>query len=98
MVDFGAKLKQLRIEKGLSQPQLAERVLVTKSVISAYENEIRMPSYDILIKLATLFNVSTDYLLGMNNEKYLYTERLTNTQAIIISRLIEEFTRINDIA
>ncbi|MCL2740062.1 MAG: helix-turn-helix domain-containing protein [Oscillospiraceae bacterium] len=96
MVDFGARLKQLRIEKGLSQPQLAERISVTKSVISAYENEIRMPSYDILIKLATLFSVSTDFLLGMNNEKYLYTNRLTNPQTIIISRLIEEFTNKNE--
>jgi len=95
MVDFGARLRQLRIEKGLSQPQLAQRVSVTKSVISAYENEIRMPSYDILIKLATLFHVSTDYLLGMNNEKYLYTNRLTNSQTMIISRLIEEFTNKN---
>ena len=95
MVDFGERLRQLRIEKGLSQPQLAERISVTKSVISAYENEIRMPSYDILIKLATLFSVSTDFLLGMNNEKYLYTNRLTNSQTIIISRLIEEFTKKN---
>jgi len=96
MVDFGLRIKQLRIEKGLTQPQLAERLAVTKSVISAYENEIRMPSYDILMKLATLFGVSTDYLLGMNNEKYLYTNRLSNSQTMIISRLIEEFTKKNE--
>ena len=71
MVDFGRKLKELRIQAGLSQKQLAERVKVTKSVISYYELQERYPSPEILIKLANIFHVSTDFLLGIEKQQTL---------------------------
>lgn len=71
MVDFGNKLKQLRLQAGLTQKQLAERVKVTKSVISYYELQERYPSPEMLIKLANIFNVSTDFLLGMEKQQTL---------------------------
>lgn len=71
MVDFGRKLKELRIQAGLTQKQLAERVKVTKSVISYYELQERYPSPEMLIKLANIFNVSTDFLLGMEKQQTL---------------------------
>lgn len=83
MVDFGRKLKELRIQAGLSQKQLAERVKVTKSVISYYELQERYPSPEILIKLANIFHVSTDFLLGIEKQ-----------QTLDISGLDEEDTRL----
>lgn len=71
MVDFGRKLKELRIQESLSQKQLAERVKVTKSVISYYELQERYPSPKILIKLANIFHVSTDFLLGIEKQQTL---------------------------
>lgn len=71
MVDFGRKLKELRIQARLTQKQLAERVKVTKSVISYYELQERYPSPDMLIKLANIFHVSTDFLLGMEKQQTL---------------------------
>ena len=71
MVDFGRKLKELRIQAGLSQKQLTERVKVTKSVISYYELQERYPSPEILIKLANIFHVSTDFLLGIVKQQTL---------------------------
>ncbi len=71
MVDFGRKLKELRIQEGLSQKQLAERVKVTKSVISYYELQERYPSPEILIKLANIFHVSTNFLLGIEKQQTL---------------------------
>ena len=65
MVALGCKLRELRLSKEFSQRQVADRIGVTSSVISAYKNSIRLPSYNSLIKLAALFNVSTDYLLGV---------------------------------
>lgn len=65
MVDFGYRLKNLRIQCRMTQAQVAERLRVSKSVISAYENDNRLPSYDILIKLARIYNVTTDFLLGV---------------------------------
>ena len=66
MVDFGNTLKTLRTQHKLTQAQLAQKLGLTKSVISAYETGLRMPSYDILIHTAKIFNVSTDFLLGLD--------------------------------
>ena len=68
MVDFGTSLKQLRQSAGMTQKELAEKIGVTKSVISYYELQERTPSPEILIKLASVFNVTTDYLLGIERE------------------------------
>lgn len=62
---FGEKIKQLRKKKGWTQAQVADEIGVTKSVISFYENKDRSPSPEVLIKFAELFQVSTDYLLGI---------------------------------
>ena len=63
MVDFGERLKKLRLQEKLTQQQLADRVGVTKSVISYYELQERSPSPEILIRLAHIFHVTTEYQL-----------------------------------
>lgn len=65
---FGTRLKELRQQAGLTQTQLAERIHVSKAAISNYELFERNPSPDILIKLAKIFHVSTDYLLGVEEK------------------------------
>ena len=67
--DFGTRLKELRLQSGLTQKQLGERIGVTKSVISFYELRERTPSPEILVKLAATFCVSSDYLLGIEKGK-----------------------------
>lgn len=64
MVNFGTTLRTLRKQAGLSQKQLAERIGVTKSVVSYYELSERIPSPEVLVKIAGAFHVTTDYLLG----------------------------------
>lgn len=58
------RLKKLRAKKRLTQEKVAERVGITRPAYSAYESGKRQPDYQILGKLAALFDVSTDYLLG----------------------------------
>lgn len=65
MVNFGNTLKELRQKAGMTQKDLAAKVGVTKSVISYYELSERSPSPEILMKLASVFHVSTDFLLGI---------------------------------
>ena len=48
MVDFGNTLKTLRLQNKFTQAELAKKLGLTKSVISAYENGLRLPSYDVL--------------------------------------------------
>ena len=64
-MDFGTQLRQLRNGQKLTQQQLADRLGVAKSVVSYYESGDRFPSYDVLIKIATTFHVTTDFLLGI---------------------------------
>lgn len=49
MVEFSQRLKQLRKEKHLTQAQVAERIGVTASMVSSYETDIRLPSYEVLV-------------------------------------------------
>ena len=67
IIELGEKLKALRIENHLRQDQVARLVNVEKSSISMYETDMRQPSYITLVRLADVFNVSTDYLLGRKN-------------------------------
>lgn len=92
MVDsLGDKLKSLRKKKGLTQLQVANRIGMSKAVISSYEISNRTPPYDILIKLASLYNVSTDYLLGLENKRSVNVSGLTDKQIDTIMTLIETF-------
>ncbi len=63
------KIKELRNEFGLSQQELAEKLNISQKCISNWENGINEPDFETLYKLARLFDVSTDYLLGVEGEK-----------------------------
>ena len=67
--NFGNTLKELRIEKGLSQYQLAKEVdnKVTHSAIASWEKVMRIPNFDVVIMFAYYFNVSTDYFADVKN-------------------------------
>lgn len=91
MYEFGSKLSDLRKQNHMTQQVLSERLCVTKATVSSYETGIRLPSYDILIRIAYIFHVSTDYLLGITEKNYLSVEGLTERQIEILNILISEF-------
>ena len=64
---FCERLKELRIEKGIGQVELANAIHVSKGIISLWENDFREPKLSNLIALAQYFNVSIDYLVGLEN-------------------------------
>lgn len=63
-MDFGIKLKELRVEKKLTQLQMAEILDTSKSNISKYEAGSVEPNLETLVKISKYFNVPIDYLLG----------------------------------
>ena len=65
MKEFGEKLKELRIEKGLTQKQLAEQIGSVQSSIFYWETNQSEPTISALKKLCQFFNVTSDYLLGL---------------------------------
>ncbi len=60
----GDRLKNLRIEKNLTQTELGNMIGVKKSTISCYENGVRVPSLEHLIDIIHIFGISADYLIG----------------------------------
>ena len=65
---FGEKLKKLRIEKQLSQEDLANQLGVSRQAISKWEQDIALPDTNNLILIAKIFKVSLDDLVNYNDE------------------------------
>ena len=93
MVDFGNVLKTLRLRENMTQAQLAQKLGLTKSVISAYETGLRLPSYDILIHIARIYNVSTDYLLGIEQKQEIDLSGLSQEETNALLNLINAMKR-----
>lgn len=66
----GERLKYLREKKGLTQKDVATRLGLEPAAISKYELDMREPNIEALKKLATIFNVSIDYLLGRTSDVF----------------------------
>ena len=89
MVDFGAKLKGLRKQAGMTQQELATKLGRTKSVVSYYELSERTPSPEVLKDLAIIFRVSTDYLLGIELTKTIDVSDLSDDEIKLLLVTIE---------
>lgn len=63
----GSRLKSLRETKGISQKELAESLDVSDVMVSMYEQDKKKPSLDTIAKMADYFNVTVDYLLGLED-------------------------------
>ena len=64
---FGERLKELRLEKGETQEQTAKALGVSAICYLHYEKNQREPSFDLLVKIAQHFNISLDYLFGLED-------------------------------
>lgn len=94
---FSKRLKELRLSMNLRQEQVAMLVGVNKSAISTYENDMRQPSLEILVRLANLFRVSTDYLLGVTNNRSLDLSGLSEKESALVYSLVEMISSKNEI-
>ena len=93
--DFGNRLKELRRQSGMTQKQLAEKIGITKSVVSFYELRERTPSPEILVKLATEFKVSSDFLLGIEKGKSIDISGLDTEDERIVKLVIDLLRKKN---
>ncbi len=92
------RLKELRIEKNLTQSELAGKIKTSQRNIGRWENEENEPTATFIIELANFFEVSTDYLLGreddfgnvniVNDVSTFYTEEEKN--------LIKEYRKLDE--
>ncbi len=65
---FSDRLRKLREEKGITQFDMAKAINISRTSLSSYELGVRTPDIDVLERIANFFNVSSDYLLGRENE------------------------------
>lgn len=65
---LGTRIKNLRIERNITQLKLAKYLNISNTTLSQYELGTRKPDYETLVKIAKYFNVTTDYLLGISDD------------------------------
>ena len=84
------QIRELRNIRGISQIQLANKLGVTKQSVSNWENDNILPSIEMLVKIANFFEVSTDYLLGLDKKRTLDVENLTEIQISNIQLIVDD--------
>lgn len=95
MPTFAERFKELRMEKHLTQQELANMFFLNKSSISRYEQGKQMPEIDLLQKFADFFGVSIDYLMGKTDIRNPYDKtnerpKLTRRDQREIEKILEE--------
>lgn len=101
---IGTKFKFIREKNNLSQEELASKLSVNVSTISAIERDTRAPSVATVIKFCNYFNISSDYLLSLNTElsndntlynlnlnldDYIYADGLSSDEKKTLRKLVE---------
>ena len=89
------RLKRLRQSMHLSQEQLARLLGVDRSTISSYESNVRQPPLDTLSRIADVFGVSTDYLLGRTSALTFDTFDLTGEDTALLYNMASELSEKN---
>lgn len=90
---LGSRIKELRLSLGLNQMEFGRRLSVTKQSISNWENGNIQPSVDMLVKIATTYAVSTDYLLGLNDRRTLDVTGLNDRQIACLQSLANDLQK-----
>lgn len=91
IIILNEKIKELRLKSGLSQAELARRLQVTRSSVNAWEMGLNIPTTQYIVELSKLFNVSSDYILGLDNNMKLDVSNLNNEELNIIYNLLMYF-------
>lgn len=90
MVDCSEKLRLLREAAHLTQLQVANRIGVSKAMISAYETASKAPSIEVLIRLSRLFGVSVDYLVCVDAPKMVDVSGLDDESVALVATLVSK--------
>ncbi len=96
MVEFGLKLKELRTKEGMTQEQLGELIGVSKSVVSYYETNDRIPSPLTLIRISKVFHVTTDFLLSLDSGRTVNIEGLDAHDEEIVRRMVATMRKLQE--
>ena len=87
--DIADKIKALRESRGMTQAELARQLGITRSGVNAWEMGLSVPSTQFVVDLALFFNVSSDFLLGIDSSFTLNVEGLSDDDICMLRALIE---------
>ena len=85
------RVHELRVASSWSQVELANRLNISKQTVSNWENDNIQPSIEMLVRLSRIFNVTTDYLLGLDDTPRLSVEGLPAELVAHLSLLIDDY-------
>jgi len=94
MSDFARVFKSLRLERGLTQQELADRLGITKSTVSMYERGQRTPAFEIAETITDFFGVDLKYLLGQSDTVRRISGDETDVEGIKVEITAEELAII----
>lgn len=90
------RIKALRIANNLTQAELARKLNITRASVNAWEMGISNPSTDLVVALAKIFKVSTDYLLGVPAAPSIDIKGLNVADVDIVYNLINRLRKQTD--
>ena len=85
------RIKMLRDKHNVTQSELAKRLEITRASVNAWEMGVSCPTVQYVIAMADLFNVSTDYLLGLETNIFIDVNGLSEKEIGMLSELAEYF-------
>ena len=88
---IGTRIKELRENAGLSQAELARKLLISRSSVNAWESGLSAPTAANIIEMTKLFHCSADYLLEINNEETISLASLSEEEVRILYDLLAYF-------
>ena len=88
-------IRRMRIARNMSQVEFAKLIGVTKQCVSNWENDNVLPSIEMLVKIADVFDVTTDLLLGREGEEFIDVSMLTEVQRGHIALIVKDLELLN---
>ena len=88
IISISERIKELREKQNLTQSSLAKKLNITRSAVNAWEMGISVPNVEKLVELSSLFNVSVDYLLGINNSFNINISNLSEEEKKLVLNLV----------
>lgn len=95
LLSLADKIKTIRESAGLTQAEVARTLGISRSGVNAWEMGLSVPSTQYIVELAKLFNVSTDYLLGMRSTSTISIAGLSQKQVAVLLETIDCFRNVN---
>jgi len=90
MNNFGLRLQSIRKQRGMTQKALAERINKSLSAVSSYETNVQMPPFDVLMSIASVLNVSLDYLAGLEHRETILLDSFPDDKKELLIIIAEE--------